>query len=203
MRKPPEEHTHCHSACSNVGTPLTHRGYWTHRGSRSTWSAVLPLLLGRFHISHSLQPAGLHDSGHHGNRRGNPSENTKPPPRADALLTTCWLPALRSSSGRIFPTPDQSIDGFTSQKSFSRARACEIPHTAQAEFLPRQFLSEPWCWGVGQCHGGGGHVTMHSGGPEEDAPPGRQPNNRGSPQLAFSTDSAIPGKQRVWSCSWL
>lgn len=63
-------HTHCHGASSIVGMPLTHRGYWTHRGSHSTWSVIL--LLGRFHISHSLQPAGLHASGRHGNRQGNP-----------------------------------------------------------------------------------------------------------------------------------
>lgn len=45
------------------------------RGSHSTWSVIL--LLGRFHISHSLQPTGLHASGRHGNRQGKPEVEHK------------------------------------------------------------------------------------------------------------------------------
>jgi hypothetical protein len=118
-----------------VGTPLTHWGHRIHKGSHSTWSVIL--LLGRFHRNHSLQPSGLPDSCHHGNRQGNPSWNTKP----HWFPIHHLLPALRSGSWRICPTPEQWIDSRLGKASPGSVLVSEHAlwfwHcTAQAGYLP-------------------------------------------------------------------
>lgn len=133
MRKPPKEHRHFDGAASCVGTPLTHQGYWTHRGSHSTKATA-------------CSPQGFMTLVAMETDRETQARTQS---HTDSPFTTCFLRLEVAPEGSVLPRINRLI---RLSEKLSRIRACENPLWRGCPlFRPSlyldSFLSESWCWG--------------------------------------------------------